>query len=137
MMLFNLHAPKISLIYTGILGVMYVALSFNVIRYRRLKKVGIGHSTDPECELFRAVRIHGNFSEYVPFLLLLLVLDEVTGRKAYMVHILGSMIVLGRAAHFVGITQSHKVTLPRFGGAAITFLTIIILSILLLIKGVA
>ena len=134
-MLFNYSSPKITLLYAGILGLMYFALSLNVILQRRAKLVGIGHSSDPNCPLFRAVRIHGNFSEFVPFLIFLLALDEVTGRNSLTLHLFGSAIVLGRLGHFLGIRKTHKGSSERTIGMMLTFITLITLSVLLIVKG--
>ena len=136
-MLFNLHAPKISLLYAGVLGIFYFLLSANVINQRRKKLVGLGHDSDPKCPLFRSVRIHGNFNEYVPLILLLLVLDEVTGRNKIVLHSLGSLLILGRIGHFIGITKSHKTSPGRFIGTVMTFGCLITLSVFLIMKGLS
>ena len=136
-MLFNFSTPKISLLYAGILGILYLLLSVNVINLRRKKLTGLGHSTDPNCPLFRSVRIHGNFNEYIPFILLLLVLDEVTGRNKLVLHFLGSLLVLGRIGHFIGITKSHKTSAGRFLGTIITYGCLVTLSVFLISKGLS
>ncbi|MFP5384958.1 MAG: MAPEG family protein [Bacteriovoracia bacterium] len=136
-MLFNLSAPKISLLYAGIMGIFYFLLSVNVINQRRKKLVGLGHDSDPRCPLFRSVRIHGNFNEYVPLILLLLVLDEVTGRNKMVLHFLGTLLVLGRIGHFIGITKSHKTSAGRFIGTIMTFVCLITLSVFLVTKGLS
>lgn len=136
-MLFNLTAPKISLIYAGVMGLFYVALTVNVIKLRRTKLVGIGHGDNPECPLFRAVRIHANFAEFVPLILLLMTLDEVTGRHPFVIHAMGALLFLGRVGHYLGITKTHKGSTERVAGMMMTFAALIILSGLLLVKGLA
>lgn len=129
--------PKITLLYTGLLGLFYVALSFNVIRLRRSKLVGLGHDNDPHDPLFRAVRIHGNFSEYIPLLLLMMVLDEMTGRSPLWLHAMGILLLASRVLHMIGITSTHKKSFGRLSGMMITLNLLIISSILLILKGLA
>lgn len=134
-MLFSLTAPKISLLYAGLMGLFYTALTFNVIRLRRAKLVGLGHDQNPQCPLFRAVRIHGNFAEYVPFILLVLALDEVTGRSSWVTHFFGVTLFLGRLAYTIGITQTHGKSAGRFSGMIMTLACLVSLSIMLIMKG--
>ena len=58
------------LICTGLLGLLYLALTYNVSRVRRLKKISLGDGDDPE--MLGAVRAHANFMEFVPLCLLLI-----------------------------------------------------------------
>lgn len=128
--------PKATMIYAGLLGVMYFVLTAMVIRLRNITKTGLGHDTDPASPLFRAVRIHGNFAEFVPFILLLLALDEMSGRSLIAVHIMGALLVAARIFHYVGVTKSHTKSFGRMFGAIITFSLLLVLSTLLLIKGI-
>jgi uncharacterized membrane protein YecN with MAPEG domain len=134
-MLLNLTLPQITLLYSGIMGLFYIVLTFNVIRLRRSKMVGLGHEMNPECPLFRAVRIHGNFSEYVPFILILMTLDEMTGRQAWVTHMFGLILFFGRIAYSLGITQTHLKSPGRFIGMISTLLCLLSLSLMLIYKG--
>lgn len=134
-MFYELMFPKVTYLYAGIMGVFYFLLSANVIRYRTKLKVGIGHGTDPACPLFRSVRIHSNFSEYVPFIILLMMMDEMTGRSAMFVHSFGIALIVSRVMHFVAITESHGGSKLRVLGAGTTFSVMLVLSFLLIIKG--
>lgn len=136
-MSFNLNSPKITLLYAGIMGLFYVALTLNVIRLRRSKLVGIGHGENPECPLFRAVRIHGNFSEFVPMILILMTLDEMTGRNIYFLHAMGVLLFIGRVGHYLGITKTHKGSPERIIGMMLTFSVLIALSGMLIFKGLS
>ena len=61
-----------SALYAALLGLMFVVLSIKVIKQRRRYQVGIG--SKGEATLERAIRVHANFAEYLPFSLLLLFL---------------------------------------------------------------
>ncbi len=60
--------------YAALLAIFYVVLAFAVVRQRMKLRVGLGDGQQPS--LIKAIRIHGNFAEYVPFALLLLLLLE-------------------------------------------------------------
>lgn len=128
--------PKVSMLYAGLMGIMYFLLTAMVIRQRAATKTGIGHDTDPSSPLFRAVRIHGNFSEFVPFILFLMTLDEMSGRNQLVVHAFGFALLIARMSHYLGIKKSDKGSPERLIGAATTFTLLITLSVLLVIKGI-
>lgn len=128
--------PKVTMIYAGLCGILYFILTAMVIRLRNITKTGLGHDTNPASPLFRAVRIHGNFAEFVPFILLLMALDEMSGRSLLVMHIFGALLVSARIYHYIGVTKSHTKSFGRMFGAIVTFSLLIILSTLLLIKGI-
>lgn len=127
--------PKITTLYAGIFGVFYFLLSLNVIRNRWIEKQGLGHDVNPKSALFKAVRIHGNFMEYVPFLLLLMALDEITMRGSIYLHTIGLSLLAARVFHYLGISKTHLVSWQRSAGVGITFLVLLSLSINLILKG--
>lgn len=114
--------------YAGILGLLYIALSFKVIKLRRKFKVGIGHGE--ENELHKAIRVHANFAEYVPIALFLLLLIENNGSETWVLHVLGSMLFLGRILHVMGLSKSAGVSRARIFGGVLTFTMIIVASVL-------
>lgn len=126
---------KITLLYSGILALMVFALSLNVIWYRFKEKTGLGHNQSPESRLFRSIRIHGNFLEYIPLLLLLMALDEMSGRSSFMLHTIGISLVLGRVLHYFGLTKSPNTSWQRFLGTNLTFIPLVIMGINLIMKG--
>ena len=88
-------------VYAGIFALMFVVLSFRVIGRRRTARVSLGDGGDDG--LIRRVRIHGNFAEYVPFTLLLMLLIEIQGQPVWLVHFIGIALLLGRLAHAAGV----------------------------------
>jgi uncharacterized membrane protein YecN with MAPEG domain len=120
-----------SLFYTGLLGLLLIALSVNVVRARRRYRVGLGTGTDEGMQ--QAVRIQGNFSEYVPLAVVLLVLcDLLAGLPAAAVHAAGIVLVTSRVLHAWGLSRSPGTTIGRFYGTAGTWLVIIGLSLWLI-----
>ncbi len=118
---------SITALYASLLALLLVLLSFNVIRLRLKLKVGIGdgeHKT-----LAAAIRIHGNFIEYMPLALILLACYELNGADALWLHALGSLLFVGRVLHAVGLSKSIGVSFQRQVGMVSTFLVLVILSI--------
>ena len=116
-----------SLFYTGLLGLLLIALSVNVVLARRRYRVRLGDGTEEGMR--QAVRMQGNFSEYVPLAAVLLVLCEVlAGLPTAAVHVAGIVLVTSRVLHAWGLARSPGTTFGRFYGTAGTWLVIIGLS---------
>lgn len=95
-------------LYAALCGLLLLALSFRVIilRGRHHVKIGDGGHDD----LQRAIRVQGNFAEYVPLLLILLFMLELSRHApVWALHILGAMIFIGRICHAIGVeTSAHR-----------------------------
>lgn len=105
--------------YAAALAVMYVILAGLVIRQRFKTRVGLGDGQQPG--LVKAVRIHGNFAEYVPLLLILLFILEIQHAALWQLHLIGGLTLFGRLSHAVGLTKSSGTSLPRMLGMISTF----------------
>lgn len=93
----------ISPAYAALFGLIYVFLSFQVIRIRMRLKIGLGDGKDRQ--LTRAIRVHGNFSEYVPLTLLLIFFVEVLSKNVFIIHILSISLLVARISHIYGVSQ--------------------------------
>lgn len=113
--------------YASLLGILYIGLAINIIRLRLRLQIGIGSGGNKE--IAKAVRIHGNFSEYVPLALILLGCYEINGGSAMMLHALGGGLVFGRIFHVIGLNKSIGASKQRQIGVLATFLVIAILAI--------
>jgi len=91
----------ITAIFTALLALMLVGVSVRVTVLRAKKKVNLFDGGDPE--LGRAIRVQGNFIEYVPMALALMGLLEWLGSKPWMVYLLGAALVVARILHAWGI----------------------------------
>jgi len=121
---------KVIPFYAAILALLYVYLSARTIGFRRKSRVSIGDGGDQE--LLRAVRMHANFSEYVPISLILLTFVELQAAPLLLVHVLGSLLLIARISHAYGISSVQAKGIFRVGGMAGTFTTITIAAIWLL-----
>ncbi len=120
--------PAITAIYGGLLGVLYLALCWQVVDRRRQAKVGLGTGGDPALE--RAVRVHGNFAEYVPLFLVLLLVAELNGAAAWVLHALGGVFLLSRIGHAHGLSRSGGTSRGRFFGTLFTWIALLVAALL-------
>jgi len=123
--------PRIIFLCASLLSLILVYLSFRVVRYRVKYKVGIGDGGNPI--LARAIRAQGNFVEYVPLALLLILLVELAGFSAWVVHALGVLLLGGRVWHAQGLGISSGGSPGRFIGTLASWLTLGAASILCLL----
>lgn len=122
--------PVITALYAGLLGLLLIALSIGVSRQRMRHKVSLGDGGVRE--LSTAIRAQGNFIEYVPMALLLILLLELAGNPGWMIHTLGGALFLGRILHAHGINKPPREgSLTRRGGTVLTYLVLLIGGILL------
>lgn len=123
-----LSSVQITGLYAGILALMFIFLSVNVIRNRFKHKVGLGSGESKELEA--AIRIHGNFSEYIPLGIILMAIYELNGGDSTTLHVIGSAIVIGRIGHFIGLSKSRGTSLPRVIGTLTVFISFLVLAVL-------
>ena len=119
-----LHA---SIFYAGLFGLIYIYLSAEVTKLRVKYQVGLGDGG--HLDLLKAIRIHGNFSEYVPFALILMLLSELIGGRPWMLNLLGGVLVLARVLHIIGLRKTEGPSIYRFLAAVMTWSVILIFSI--------
>lgn len=91
-----IQAP-VTALTAAVLVPVFVRLALGVIGKRKAYKVAVGAGGQPELEA--AIRAHGNFTEYVPFGLLLLLCAELNGAWTWLVAVPAVMLVLGRILH--------------------------------------
>ena len=106
-------------VYAALCALFYVYLSFKVIGGRRSTSTSLGDGGHDE--LNRAIRVHGNFIEYVPIALILLLLGELQSAPAYTLHGIGLMIIAGRLSHAYGLPGGRKLSSFRVAGMLLTF----------------
>jgi uncharacterized membrane protein YecN with MAPEG domain len=123
-------------LYAALCGLLLIGLSVRVTLLRRRLKVGLGDGQQPE--LHRAIRVQGNFAEYVPLALLLLLFLEISHQVPVVaLHILGLLLVVGRIAHALGVSRSGGSGAGRVIGVGCTFTMMIVAAIWLLVIALA
>jgi uncharacterized membrane protein YecN with MAPEG domain len=118
--------------YAAILALLFIILSIRTIKTRREHKVAIGDGG--EKSILRASRVHANFSEYVPFTILLIAILEMQSYSDWMIHGLCIALVTARIAHAYGLSQANENFKFRIFGTATTINIIGICAFLLLAK---
>jgi uncharacterized membrane protein YecN with MAPEG domain len=105
-------------IYAAALTALFLVLSGRVITYRRAHKVSLGHGGDPVLE--RRMRAQGNFAEYVPLGLILLLGAELAGASSLWLHATGLLLLVGRLMHGIGFSFLRQSMALRVGGMVLT-----------------
>ena len=121
--------------YAGLNGLLALVLAINVVRLRAQTRTDLGHGGHRVLE--QAQRAHGNLIEYVPIILLLLLLLAMTGLAAAWLHALGIALTVARLLHAWGLLSSPGASVGRLAGATLTFLTLLAAAILAIIQGAA
>ena len=114
-------------IYAGLTGLLLLVISYRVSKLRQKFSVGIGSGGHEELE--RAIRVQGNFTEYAPFILILLVFSEYQGVPSWGMHAAGVTLVVGRVLHAWGLSQESGRSFGRFVGTTVTWLLLLVLSL--------
>ena len=114
-------------LYAALLGLIFIALSIQVIKARRKHMVSLGDGNIDDLQ--RATRAHANFSEYVPLCIILLLIAELTSQADVFLHICGIALVFGRIAHAYGLVTTAGASWGRISGTLATFTVLIALSL--------
>ena len=91
----------ITAVFAALFALMLVALSMRVARMRIRKRVSLGDGGDKE--LGAAIRIQGNFIEYVPMALALMAVLEWSGTRSWAVYAFGALLLTARVSHALGL----------------------------------
>lgn len=110
---------QITALYAGLLAPLFLLLSLRVIGQRRSAGVAVGHGEDKL--LLRRMRVHANFAEYVPLVLVLMALAENLKTTPVMIHAVGILLIVGRLLHAYGVSQPKENLNIRVAGMAMTF----------------
>lgn len=119
----------ITSVYAGILGLLFLKISFATINARRT--LGISLGSGEKNEIAYLVSAHSNFSSYTPLFLILLFFAESSGLcPAVIIHLLALSFFIGRMIHFLTMKDGEKTFKKRKLGMILTLTPIIILSLL-------
>ena len=119
----------VTALYAAVSGLLLIYLSVRVIGQRRAHGVSVGHAGEPALE--RAMRVHANFTEYTPLVLIMLAMAELQGLPPWALHLLGLTFLAGRALHFLGFRSAEAPGRLRALGMALTFGVIGTLAVVL------
>ncbi len=122
-------------LYAGLIGLLYIALAYNVSRLRVGLKIIMGDGGNDH--LNRAIRAHANLTENAPIALILLACIEAQDFSIIVLHVLGATLVVGRLLHAYGLSRSAGPSFGRAGGILLTWLMILASSLLAIVSVVS
>jgi len=117
-------------LYVGLNLLLTLVLAINVVRHRFK-----GESGDPVA-LEKAVRAHGNNTEYVPIILVGLGVMAMMGASAQTISILGGTLFVARLFHAYGIQQAKVPNIFGMVGNIVTWLVMLCVATTLLLQGI-
>lgn len=118
----------VTTISASVLSLFFVIISLNVVKLRVKYKVSMG--TNGHEDLKRTIRAHGNFSEYVPVALVLMLCSEANHANWKILSILAALLILGRVFHAYAFIFNIKHLQFRQRGMVLTFIAICCLALL-------
>ena len=128
--IFGSYEFRAASVYVALLILGAIVLGIGVSRQRARAKVTIGDGGD--AVLQRWIRAHGNYCENAPFGIAALILLPLAGGSAWIVHLVGLCLVLGRAAHAQGLTTTSGASPGRAAGMTLTLVGLLVGALALL-----
>ena len=123
--------------FAPIFTLFYLFLSFRIGYLRGspvMKLIFRMDETIPEWKLNRNVRAHGNFSEYVPIFLVLLLIIEIQEQFNFnYLLIISTIFLYGRVAHAICFAFYESNSFLRISGMLCTYLGLGIFAVHLLL----
>ena len=124
----------ITLTYAAILSLIFIGLSLQVIKGRFSTKTSFGDGGN--ADLNAKIRTHSNFAEYIPLALILLMGVEAYEYPRLVIHIFGTLLILGRLSHAYGLSKKNGLSPARPAGMITTFLVMAVSSVMILVKAI-
>lgn len=112
----------ITLTIAGAAALLNVWLGWRVGQRRTSEKVSIGDGGSPL--LLARMRAHANFTEYTPFVLILIGLIEMAAGTSMWLWAVGAIYLIARIAHAFGMDRTSPNPF-RMVGILVTMLTLV------------
>lgn len=122
----------ITTLTASFISFLFIIISLKIIKLRHRYKVSIGSSGNEQLEM--TIRAHGNFAEYVPIALLLMLCAEANQTNVMVLCILAFSLILGRFFHAYAFVFNKSHFKFRVSGMILTFSTIIFLAVVNIIN---
>jgi len=108
---------------------IWLVLWIRVTSIRSAIGCSIGDAGD--MKLLQKIRQHGNFIEWVPLILVMMILAEAQGTDAVWLHVAGALLVIGRLAHPFGLKIDNAGHPLRYVGNGTNILAVLVLTVAL------
>lgn len=116
--------PRVTAIVAAICALIFVGMSADTAYQRFHHRVPLQGFGDNK-HVNRAARIHGNFAEYVPLAIVLLLVLELGETPRPWLMGLGGTLVVARLLHWFGLKTSSGPTPYRTAGVALTWAVLV------------
>lgn len=116
----------ITALYASLCALLLVKLSLQVISLRRTHRISLGDGGN--AELQAAIRTQGNATEYIPIILILMMLLEWAAAAWWIIHLAGIALLAGRIIHASALKTGNAKL--RVLGMKFTFFLIMALAAL-------
>lgn len=114
-------------LYAALMALFALFLSFQAGTARSRSGISILFGSPENLELAEHVRRHQNFLEYVPMIIIVMAVVELSGGSATFLHGAGIALIVARIAHAVGLKHdriSHPGRIVGAGGTALITLVV-------------
>ncbi len=128
-----MSSVTITPLYAAGLGIILLILSIRVVAVIRAKG-GVLYGDGGNADFTPVLRAQQNFIEYVPLILLLIGFAEAGGSSATWIHGMGAALLVGRVLHPLGLTSKAGVNPLRFIGTNLTWIVLLMASVLVLLN---
>ncbi|WP_432888714.1 MAPEG family protein [Kribbella sp. CA-245084] len=130
-----MNLDTVTIVCIALMGILLFVLGANVSRNRALRGAGNQLPSDPSDKLLIAIRAHGNAAEYIPTMIVLLLVCSVLS-DSWAVDVLAIAAVFVRYVHAFGMLASRSLATHgplRDVGAMGTYLVGIALGVTALV----
>jgi len=118
--------------YAGLLALLFLVLS---VRVSQRRQVGITLGDGGDARLLRVIRGHANFAEYVPLILVMMVMLEIDHTSRYVLHALGIALLIARFLHGYALSFTQRFKFGRMFGIGLTWVILAACAVLCILKG--
>ena len=120
-------------LYAGLLALLFFALSLRVVQMRG---TGISLGDGGNTAMLRRIRGHGNFAEYVPLILLMMAMLELSRFSIYVLHAMGITLLVARLLHGYALSFTEKFKFGRFWGTLLTYIVMVSAGVMCVFQGI-
>ncbi|MBX9614191.1 MAG: MAPEG family protein [Caulobacteraceae bacterium] len=129
-LLTGMTSAQATALWSGLMILLLVILGVRVGLARRGNRVVLGDGGNPA--VLVASRVFGNAAEYIPAAIGAMAVLTLLGMPAYIIHILGSLLFVGRLIHATTLSPS-KATAGRILGMCLTWLPLLAAGAMLVV----
>ena len=119
-------------LYAGLLAILFFVLSIRVVQMRGTG-ISLGDGGNPG--MLRRIRGHANFAEYVPLILIMMAMLELSKFSIYVLHAMGITLFVARLLHGYALSFTEKFKFGRFWGTLLTYIVMVVAGVLCIYQG--